>query len=137
MAVRGDLIPVAQAVQAIYGFVPRNALLHVARRLGIPASKAYGVVSFYSGFHLHPRGRRVLQICTGTACHQRGAKRVLERLADALALPPEGGTTTDLSHTLEEVACVGCCSLAPAVRVDANIHARIEHHQATRLLEAP
>jgi NADH-quinone oxidoreductase subunit E len=128
------LIPIAQGVQRIFGFVPRNVLLSICRRLGIPASRAMGVLSFYSGFHLVPRGRSVVKVCAGTACHQRGAQHVAEQLAGALALPAEGGTTPDRSHTLEKVACVGCCSLAPVVVVDEALHASVTPIAAPALL---
>ena len=137
-AAHGDaLIPIAQGVQRIFGFVPRNVLLSVCRRLNLPASRALGVLSFYSGFHLVPRGRSVVKVCAGTACHQRGAQHVAEQLAGALALPAEGGTTADRSHTLEKVACVGCCSLAPVVVVDEALHASVTPIAAPALLGEP
>jgi len=114
---RAALIPTLQQAQEHYGFLPEAVLEQVARRLGVPISTVYGVVTFYAQFHLTPRGRHTVRSCQGTACHVRGGKGVLAAIERALGITA-GGTTDDLRFTLETVACLGCCFLAPAMMVD-------------------
>jgi NADH-quinone oxidoreductase subunit E len=130
-----DLIPLMQAIQRQFGFLPRNVLALVSAETGIPLARFYGVATFYSSFFLQPRGRRVLRVCRGTACHVRGAQRIIDELARRLGIEP-GGTTDDMELTLESVACLGCCSLAPVMTVDGEIHARLDQQQALALASA-
>jgi NADH-quinone oxidoreductase subunit E len=112
-----DLIPLLQEIQDSYGYLPPPVLMEVSRRTGIPASRMYGVITFYSQFCLKPRGRHTVRACRGTACHVRGARRVTETIARQLGVG-EGETTPDNVFTFETVACLGTCFLAPAMMVD-------------------
>lgn len=114
---RGVLIAVLQRVQEKIGYLPEDAMQMIADRLSLSLSNVYGVASFYKHFHFKPRGKNVVKVCTGTACHVRGAKAVLTEMENKLGIK-EGETTKDLSVTLETVGCVGCCALAPVVTVN-------------------
>jgi NADH-quinone oxidoreductase subunit E len=117
------LIPVLQFVQSDCGFLSPEAMRATAEFLKVPESKVFGVASFYAQFHFVPRGKHTLTICRGTACHVRGSARLVEEMEKHLNVEA-GGTTDDLSFTLETVACVGACALAPLVVVDEKAHGR-------------
>ncbi len=114
---RGILIAVLQRVQEKIGYLPDDAMKMIAERLSLSLSNVYGVASFYKHFHFKPRGKNVVKVCMGTACHVRGAKAVLTEMEDKLGIK-EGETAKDLSVTLETVGCVGCCALAPVATVN-------------------
>ncbi len=114
---RGVLIAVLQRVQEKVGYLPEDAMQMIADRLNISLNNVYGVASFYKHFHFKPRGKNVVKVCMGTACHVRGAKAVLTEMENKLGIK-QGETTKDLSVTLETVGCVGCCALAPVVTVN-------------------
>ena len=114
---RGILIATLQRVQEMIGYLPEDAMKMIAERLSLSLSTVYGVASFYKHFHFKPRGKNVVKVCSGTACHVRGAKAVLGEMENKLGIK-EGETTPDLSVTLETVGCVGCCALAPVVTVN-------------------
>lgn len=120
----GALIPILQDAQAIYGYLPEEVLADIGRRLKIPMSRIYGIVTFYAQFYLTPRGRNVIKSCQGTACHVRGGKGVLETLSRELKVQP-GGTTEDLKFSLETVACVGTCFLAPVIMINADYYGKL------------
>lgn len=121
---RSELIPILQQVQANFGHLPEGALLQVARFIGMPESQVYSVASFYAQFRLTPLGKRRVAVCRGTACHIRGAPQILEETERALGLR-EGETSADLEYTLETVACIGCCALAPCVRINEKVHGEV------------
>jgi NADH-quinone oxidoreductase subunit E len=121
---RLELIQILQDVQNALGYLPEETLLEVARFTGVPASQVFGTASFYSQFRFSPRGRREVMICRGTACHVRGAPRILEEAESVLGIS-EGETTPDLEYTLETVACIGCCSLAPCMMIDGEVQASL------------
>ncbi|MEN6441576.1 MAG: NADH-quinone oxidoreductase subunit NuoE [Syntrophobacter sp.] len=121
---RGGLIPVLQEVQNIYGYLPKDVLKHVAKELRIPFSKVFGVCTFYAQFHLKPRGRNIIRVCLGTACHVRGGARIFDAAQESLGVVP-GGTTEDLRFTLETVACIGACGLSPCMMVNDETHGRL------------
>lgn len=121
---RGGLIGILQEVQAAYGYLPRPALEEVSRALKVPLSKIYGVVTFYAQFHLKPRGKHIVRVCLGTACHVRGGEKILEKVSEVLKVKP-GDTTPDLKFTLERVACLGACGLSPAMMVDDRTYGRL------------
>ncbi len=125
----GALIPVLQATQEHYGYLPRPALETVAARRGVPLSAVYGVGTFYAQFHLRPRGEHVVRICHGTACHVRGAPDVTRAVVEELDLRV-GETSEDLRFTLESVACVGCCGLAPVMLVDQRTYGQLDSSDA-------
>lgn len=121
---KGSLIPVLQAVQNAYGYLPKDVMENMAEKMDIPISQIYGVATFYSQFHLKPRGKNIIRVCQGTACHVRGAKAILQELEDELKIKA-GGTTPDLLFTLETVACIGACGLAPVLMINDNTYGRL------------
>ncbi|MDR0548763.1 MAG: NADH-quinone oxidoreductase subunit NuoE [Deltaproteobacteria bacterium] len=133
-AARGSLIPVLQAAQETYGYLSTTVLETIASRLNFPISQIYGVVTFYSQFRLAPRGKHVIRACQGTACHVRDSSLVLETLKSALGVTP-GGTTADLQFTLETVACIGACSLAPVMMIDNEAHGRLRPDRVRAILD--
>ena len=118
---RANLIPILQDIQGRYFYLPQEVLSRVARKLRVPLTDVYQVATFYRCFSLVPRGRHQVQVCLGTACHVRGAPRVLDRILTDLKLGAPG-TTRDRQFTVLTVRCVGCCGLAPVVRVDDKTH---------------
>ncbi|WP_371368527.1 hypothetical protein SRRS_20720 [Sporomusa rhizae] len=131
--VKGALIPVLQEAQNAYGYLPREVIKHIAEKMSIPVSQIYGVVTFYAQFHLNPRGKNIVRVCQGTACHVRGAKGILKALEDSLQVKA-GGTTPDLKFTLETVACIGACGLAPVLMVNDDTHGRLTPEVIPELL---
>ena len=131
--VKGALIPVLQEAQNAYGYLPREVIKHIAEKMSIPVSQIYGVVTFYAQFHLNPRGKNIIRVCQGTACHVRGAKGILKALEDSLQVKA-GGTTPDLKFTLETVACIGACGLAPVLMVNDDTHGRLTPEVIPELL---
>lgn len=127
------LIPIMQDIQAEFGYLPRPAVEEAARWLRVPLSKIYGVITFYAQFHLQPRGKYVLRVCLGTACHVRGGQKVLEAVSKELGIAP-GETTPDLKFTLERVACLGCCGLAPTMMVNEETFARLNPQKVKEVL---
>lgn len=121
---RGAVIPILQMVQAEYGYLPEPIVDLIAERLHISTHEIVGVATFYAQFHLKPRGQHIIKMCCGTACHVKGAKKVLEKLSQTLEVST-GMTTKDNVFTLEEVACLGACSLAPVMMVDEDIHGKL------------
>lgn len=113
----GHMIPLLQGIQDTYGYLPREVLLEVSKRTGIPASHLYGVATFYAQFHLVKHGRHTVRVCRGTACHVRGRQIIQEAVDEELGVSP-GQTTEDRRFSLETVACLGTCFLAPVVMVD-------------------
>jgi NADH-quinone oxidoreductase subunit E len=131
---RGMLIPLLQETQRIYGYVPEEAAALIADRLGIFPAHVYGVLTFYSQFHLTPRGKHTIRGCCGTACHVRGGDQVIERLEKVLGVG-HGGTTPDGAFSFERVACVGACAMAPLVVVDGDTHGAMDPAKAERLVK--
>lgn len=130
---KGALIPVLQKAQDIYGYLPENALRKIAQELKIPLSKIYGVVTFYAQFHLKPRGKYVIRVCQGTACHVRGGSTVFKEIQGLLQIK-DGETTPDLKFTLESVACLGACGLAPVMMVNDDTHGRLTKDAVAKVL---
>lgn len=112
-----SLISVLEEIQARYRYLPQAAMVLVSERLGIPLSQVYSVATFYNAFSLKPKGRHVVTVCMGTACHVRGSKRVLEQVEKALDIRP-GETTADRQFSLETVNCLGACALGPIMVAD-------------------
>jgi len=131
----GALIPVLQEVQEAFGYLSRDSMGQVAEGLGLPRAQVFGVASFYAQFYLKPRGQNMIRVCLGTACHVRGAEKVLAALGEALGIGP-GEVTADGKFTLERVACLGTCGLAPAVMVNEEIHGRMDAQRAEELLHS-
>ena len=121
---KGALIPVLQKAQGVYGYLPKPVLETIARELRLTTAEVFGVVTFYAQFHLNPRGKHIIRVCQGTACHVRGGAKILEAVSEHLKVKP-GETTRDLEFTLETVACLGACGRAPVMMVDDNTHGRL------------
>ena len=120
----GMLIQILQDVQSEYRWLPKEALERVCKKLGIPISRAYRIATFYTAFSLEPRGRHLVNVCLGTACHVRGGARILEKLEQSLDITA-GHTTPDQKYSLERVNCLGCCALGPVITVDEEAHGRL------------
>lgn len=129
-----NLIMILQAIQRQYNYLPRPALSYLSTKIGIPMSQIYGVATFYSTFSLEPRGRNIISICLGTACHVRGGNRVNDKLEELLKIG-DGQTTEDKRYTLESVRCIGCCSLGPVVKINEDMHGRIGTDEVEKVLE--
>jgi NADH-quinone oxidoreductase subunit E len=131
----GYLVSMLQDVQAEYNYLPKGALLEMSRGLDIPLSQVYSVATFFKAFSLEPRGRHSINVCLGTACHVRGAVRILEKIEETLGIG-RGETTNDLKYTLETVNCVGACALGPVVIVDGEYSGQMKTDKVKPLLES-
>jgi NADH-quinone oxidoreductase subunit E len=130
---RDSLIPILQEVQEAEGFLSREAVVGVGRHLGLPAAKIYGVATFYNQFRFQALGRYTIQVCRGTACHVKGSLNVLEWVRRHLGVDP-GQTTRDGLFSLEVVACLGACGLAPVVCVNGEFHGSVTSDSMAKLL---
>src|SRR5579871_3456811 len=130
---RANLIPILQEIQSTFSYLPQELLRRVARKLQIPVSDVYQVATFYRCFSLVPRGKHVIQVCLGTACHVRGADVILERLRTETGTT-RNATSADLEFTVEPVRCLGCCGLAPVMRVDRDTIAHLEQNKIRAIL---
>lgn len=117
---RGLLIYAFQQIQKDHNYLPEDRLTELSKKLDVPLADVYSAASFYKHFYFEPRGKNIVSVCTGTACHVRGASKVLDKLEDEFGIK-HGQTTPDLSLTLETVGCVGCCGLAPVVTVNEEV----------------
>ena len=121
---KGSLIPVLQQAQEIFGYLPKEVLIKISQTIDVPISQVYGVVTFYAQFHLEPRGKHIIRSCQGTACHVRGGKTILETMEKALGVKA-GHTTDDARFTLETIACLGACGMAPVMQINGETHGRL------------
>lgn len=129
------LIPILQAVQDEYRYLPEEVLNYVATALDVPPARVYGVATFYTYFALEPKGRHVIRLCDGTACHVKDSIPILDALRARLGVTAERKTTPDMLFTLETVACLGACGLAPVVMIDDVVHSRMTPEAAVKLIE--
>ncbi len=129
------LIPALHQIQEDNGFLPGEALQKLSRKLGLPLAEIYSVASFYQQFHFSPRGKKIVRVCMGTACHVRGASGVLDGLKETFEVEV-GETTEDLALTLETVGCVGCCGLAPVATVNEDIIGEIDRSKMQDLIDS-
>lgn len=120
---KGAVIPILQRAQGIYGYLPKEVLSCVSKQTGVPLSQLYGVVTFYAQFNLEPRGRHIIHICDGTACHVRGAPKIVQEVEAALNIT-RGSSDPDYKYTLEIVYCLGSCGLAPIAVVDGQVYGK-------------
>jgi NADH:ubiquinone oxidoreductase subunit E len=121
---KGTLIPILQRVQEEFGYLPEEALSRIAWSLKIPLSQVFSVATFYAHFYLTRRGDHLVKVCQGTACHVRGAPDILETAEHLLGIKT-GETTEDYKYSLERVACVGSCAMAPVMMIDNNVHPKV------------
>lgn len=133
-ATEDQLITLLQEVQDACGYLSRDAILSISRHIDMPASKIYGVATFYNQFRFHPLGRVHIQICRGTACHVKGSKAVLDVIAKSLAVLPNTATA-DGVFSYETLACIGACGLAPAIMVNGELRAKVTPESIPALLK--
>ena len=129
---RWGLIPLLHEIQGVLGYIPSEAIPRIAKGIGLFPSQAQGVISFYTQFYTTPRGKNIVRVCRGTACHVRGGKTILKLVKQHLALE-ENETTPDLKYSLETVACIGCCALAPNIVVNRDTHGHMNPKKVARL----
>ncbi len=129
------LIPIMQAVQEEYRYLPEEVITYVATSLGIPTSQAYGVATFYSHFALQPKGKYIIKICDGTACHVKKSIPILEALMKKLKLESGRMTTPDMLFTVETVSCLGACGLAPVLVINDEVHGLMTPDSTVALID--
>ena len=129
-----SLIPVLQQAQGELGYIPEESISEIAHFLGLSSSEIFGVASFYAQFRFERQGEHTVKVCQGTACHVRGAKRIMEAVTQELGIEA-GGTTEDYKFSLEQVACFGCCALAPVLVIDGQVYGRRTTSNARKVLE--
>lgn len=129
----GLLIPVLQEIQEHYGYLSEEAVKEVSNKLEMKISDVYGVASFYSAFSFTPKGKHIITVCDGTACHVRGTSRAIDILSEELGINP-GETTKDLMFTLETVACLGCCAIGPVIVADGKYYGKMTPGKVEKLL---
>ena len=130
---RQELIPVLQETQEKFRYLPAAAMREIARFLHIPESTVYGVSTFYAQFKLTPLGKKIIRMCRGTACHVRGAGKVLAEMEKQLGIKA-GETTNDMEYTLETVACIGACALAPTMTIDNETYGKMTPKKVAEVL---
>jgi NADH-quinone oxidoreductase subunit E len=131
---KASLLAILQDIQVSDNYLPRKTLEEVAEKLQIPLAQIYYLATFYRALSLTPKGRHLVNVCMGTACHVRGARMILERLERDLGVQ-EGGTTQDLNFSLDTVRCIGCCSLGPVAVIDGEIYGKLNQEKASKLLK--
>ncbi len=131
---KGSMIPLLQGTQALYGYIPKAAFEKLAGETGLEMSDMYGVATFYAQFRLHPVGKHIIKVCHGTACHVQSASKISESLEEALKVE-DGGTTDDRLFTLESVACLGCCSLAPVMMIGEDTFGKLTGAEAVKIVK--
>lgn len=130
---KGQLVSILQDIQAEHHYLPKDILVEVSQILSVPLTQVYSVATFFRAFSLKPRGRHLINVCLGTACHVRGTAKVLERMERELGIR-RGETTKDFKFTLETVNCVGCCALGPMVMLDDQYFGQMESNKVSSLL---
>jgi len=130
----GNILSILQDVQETFGYIPEESVDWLSRRLDIPASRIFGIITFYSQFHLKPRGENIVTVCRGTACHVKGSEKLINRLYMELGIPPEEDTTDDLKFTVEKVNCLGACGIAPVVVFNKDVHGKMSLDKLTKVI---
>ena len=131
---RENVIPLLQDVQEKYGYISKENLANISKYLNVPTSNVYGVATFYNQFRLIPLGKHLIKVCRGTACHVKGSDKILEKLESELKIKA-GETTEEGLFTLETVACVGACSIAPVITIDEEFYGRLQPKDVTALID--
>jgi len=131
---KGILIPLLQEIQKEYGYVPKDVVNMIAETFDLYPSEIYGVLTFYTQFYLTPRGKHTIKVCQGTACHVMGGKELLDYLSDQLNIK-DGETTSDGLFSLERVACLGCCGMAPVIMVDEDFYGGCDFKKIDQILQ--
>ncbi len=131
---KGALIPLLQDIQSVFGYIPRESMELISKELSIYPVEIYEILTFYAQFHLTPRGKHTIKVCQGTACHVMGGKELLDFIENKLKIK-EGETTKDNLFSLERVACLGCCGMAPVIVIDDNFYGRCKIQEIAQLLQ--
>jgi NADH:ubiquinone oxidoreductase subunit E len=129
-----SLIAVLKDIQNQHGYLPQEALRHVSEKLAVPLSKIFCIATFYSSFSLEPKGKNVISVCQGTACHVKKGEEVVTSLTRALKLGSDRKTSPDGAFTVEKVRCMGCCSIAPAVQVNGEHYGQVTQNSVANIL---
>lgn len=129
-----NLIPILQDIQSMYNYLPKDALITISQKLDLPLSHIFSVANFYTAFSLKPRGKHIIKVCMGTACHVRGAPKILDKLESSLGII-SGGTTADGKFSLETVNCLGACALGPLVVIDGEYHGNIKPTEIDKIIK--
>jgi len=129
----GIMIPLLQSTQELYGYLPKQAFPKLAEETGLKLADMFGVASFYTQFRLKPVGKFIVKVCHGTACHVQGAKALTDAIEDSLKIK-DGETTDDRLFTLESVACLGCCSLAPVIMINEETYGNLDGKGASKII---
>ncbi len=131
----GNLISLLQETQERFGYLPEEAIYWFSERLNVPPSKFFGIATFYAQFHLKPRGKNIISVCCGTACHVKGGSKITERIMRELGLTSEGETTEDGKFTLEVVRCVGACGIAHVVIINNKVYPEMTPERTARIIK--
>ncbi|AHF10655.1 MULTISPECIES: NAD(P)H-dependent oxidoreductase subunit E [Dehalobacter] len=132
---KSALIEILHKAQNIFGYLPRDVQLFIARKLGIPGAEVFGVVSFYSYFTTKPKGKHTISVCMGTACFVKGADKIMERLKEKLGIE-SNGITPDGLFGLKDVRCIGTCGMAPVMMIDDKVFGRVREEDLDTILES-
>lgn len=130
------LIPILQAIQEEYRYLPEDVMIFVASSLDISPAKLYGVATFYAHFALEPKGKYVIKVCDGTACHVKGSNPIIEAIEKRLGLNDKKHTTDDLLFTLEKVSCLGACGLAPVVVINDDVYSQVTPNSMIQIIDS-
>lgn len=133
-AKHASLIPIIQDIQAEYRYLPPELLTYVAKKIGVTEAKAYSVATFYENFSFDPKGKYVIKVCDGTACHVNKSLTILDRLYSELGLSKQKATTDDMLFTVETVSCLGACGLAPVLTVNDKVHPKMTPEKVSKLI---
>ncbi|MGI5891367.1 MAG: NAD(P)H-dependent oxidoreductase subunit E [Bacillota bacterium] len=129
-----NLIALLQQMQEIYGYSPREALVHISKTCNIPLARLTGIVTFYAQFRLEPPGKYQILVCSGTACHVNDSAKIADSIAKAVGVP-EGRVSQDRLFSWERVACLGCCSLSPAIMINGEVYGKLTPERVTEIIE--
>jgi len=130
---KGAMIPILQGVQEMFGYLPKSTIIKISKETGLNTADIYGVATFYAQFRLNPVGKNIIKVCHGTACHVQNADSLTIAISNELKIP-DGGTTEDNMFTLESVACLGCCSLAPVMMIGDETYAKLSGTGASKII---
>ncbi|MCI6287563.1 MAG: NADH-quinone oxidoreductase subunit NuoE [Lentisphaeria bacterium] len=133
---KARLVPILQEVQARYGWLSQDLISYVARAVGLPPARVYGVATFYAHFTLKPKGKHVIKLCDGTACHVKGSTKLLTALRTRLGMAEGDDTSKDGMFTIDTVSCLGACGLAPVMVIDSEVHGQVKPDQVDAILDA-
>lgn len=129
------IIPIMQAIQEEYRYLPEEILTFVAVKLGMSPAKVFGIATFYSHFSMEPKGKYIIKVCDGTACHVKGSGTIIDLIREKLQLTEKKNTTEDMLFTLETVSCLGACGLAPVVLINDDVHGQVSKSEMVKLID--